>query len=133
MSTIDIIRIARDIQRARALDVTTANDWQWLIVTSDGGHGSLLQRIVVTNRGTDTNALDIRVAESIEAVTASPGDPADITFPWKLIAAGTSDAVADGDDIDIEPETISGAYAIGIKSSVADSHTTARIAVRLVQ
>ena len=133
MTVIDKRRIGADSQREVIKDHTTTDDWQWLIVRADGGRGTLLQRIVGTNIGTDTNDCDFRVAESIQSTDIDPGNPDDLAFPWKLVADGTADEVSDGDDLDIELQTTSGAYAVAVKSSVADAPTTVNLAVRVVQ
>ena len=131
--TIDKRRIGADMQREVVIDHATTDDWQWLIIHADGGSGSLLQRIVATNVGSDTNDCDFRVAESIQSTDIDPGDPDDLTFPWKLVADGTADEVSDGDDLDIELQTTSGAYALAVKSSTAGNPTTVNLAMRLVQ
>lgn len=100
----------------RRREITTTDDWQWIIMRSK--RGLFMGHLRFDNTGEES--VDIKVAHSPLNADTDPGGDT-LTAPWEEHDTAT---VADGepyatDDLDL----LRGAWAIGFKSSEEGDHS----------
>ena len=134
MTVISDLKIQTDTGRRKIVDVETTNEWQWVVMHSVPG--ILISRAVATNVGEDNNDMDVIVRYTAFDATDDQGEPISpggdaATEPWE--DHDSADDVSDGASADSEKRALVGGFAIGVKSSLDDNHTTARIVIRGVR